>query len=103
MMGVFVRCLCLCACVCDYASMCLFVRCGMAWCCLFRFVRLGALIVVDCAMWYGLLFVLVYVRVCCLFALFVCVVCLCGPFVVFGAVLYWLVQCLAFVCVCVHC
>ena len=54
-------------------------------------------------MCYGVLSVLVYVRVRCLFALFGCVVCLCDPFVVYCAVLYWLVQCLAFVCVCVHC
>ena len=59
---------------------------------------LGAAVVVDCAMWYGMQFVLV-----CVCVLFVCVVCLCDPFVVYCAVLYCLVQCLAFVCVCVHC
>ena len=58
------------------------------------FMCLGAAVVVACVMWYGMLFVL-----CCVCLLFVCVVCLCGPFVVSCAVLHCLVHCLAFECV----
>ena len=56
------------------------------------FMCLCAVIVVDCVVWYGVLFVLFCVLV-------VCVVCLCDPFVVQRAVLHRLVQCLACVCV----
>ena len=70
----------------------------MPFLCNCMFMCLGAVVVVDCVMWYGMLFVLFCVCVCCLVALFACVI-----------RLWYVVRCCIVwcnvlrLCVCVHC